>query len=129
MKSFGHIAYDAYVAAAGGVSLVSGQLLPAWSDLPQKIQATWEAAATAIRSNFAPVDDDEGADCGVYDALGVMSGTYERDGKPVEVVGISYPLPYGDDVYEDKCMTLACAKALLIDLQVAIDACLEHSQK
>lgn len=127
MKSFGHIAYDAYVLAAGGVSLVSGQPLPDWGSLPEAIQAAWEAAATAVRVMFGPVEE-EGVEVEIYSDLGTMSGTYVQDGKPVEVVGITYPLPYGEDAYEDRCMTLACTKALIIDLQDALDKCMEHQQ-
>lgn len=48
--SLGQIAYDAYRNHAGGVSLVSGDPLPGWDELPERIQAAWEAAADSIRA-------------------------------------------------------------------------------
>lgn len=50
MKSFGAIAYDAYREHTGGVSIVTGELLPAWSDLPDEVKAAWEEAAQAVRT-------------------------------------------------------------------------------
>lgn len=44
----GQIAYDAYCKNSGGVSLVSGDGLPAWAALPPRIQEAWEAAADAV---------------------------------------------------------------------------------
>ena len=48
MKERAHIAYDAYVEKAGGVSLVSGESLPQWGDLPREIQGAWRAVADAL---------------------------------------------------------------------------------
>lgn len=48
MKERAHIAYDAYVEKAGGVSLVSGESLPQWVDLPPEIQDAWRAVANAL---------------------------------------------------------------------------------
>jgi hypothetical protein len=44
----GQIAYQAYCENSGGVSLVSGDGLPAWAALPPRIREAWEAAATAV---------------------------------------------------------------------------------
>jgi hypothetical protein len=50
---FGQIAYEAYCEAAGGRSLVSGDPLPAWADLPGPIQDAWDAAAAAVLGRSA----------------------------------------------------------------------------
>lgn len=44
----GRIAYEAYSRSADGRSLISGQGLPAWPDLPEAIRAAWEQAAQAV---------------------------------------------------------------------------------
>jgi hypothetical protein len=49
-ESFGRLAYDAYARKAGGRSLVSGDRLPPWDDLDQKIKDAWLAAASAVLS-------------------------------------------------------------------------------
>jgi hypothetical protein len=46
--ALGKIAYEAYVKEAGGVSLVSGESLPAWSCLSLEIRKSWEAAGNAV---------------------------------------------------------------------------------
>lgn len=48
------IAYEAYVAAAGGVSLINGQPLPSWDEVPENIQVCWVAAAQAILERCIP---------------------------------------------------------------------------
>ena len=48
MKPFGQIAYEAYAERANGLSLISGQELPAWNDVALDIQVAWEAAAQAV---------------------------------------------------------------------------------
>lgn len=50
-KTPGQILYEAYKAESGGVSLVSGAVLPAWGDLEYTIQAAWEASADALADN------------------------------------------------------------------------------
>jgi HNH endonuclease len=40
----GREAYERYASVSGGVSLVNGDLLPTWSELPENIKAAWEAA-------------------------------------------------------------------------------------
>lgn len=44
----GRHAYDAYCAATGGVSLVTGAQLPAYDALPADIRAAWQMSATAV---------------------------------------------------------------------------------
>ena len=48
---FAKIAYDAYCASTGGVSLISGDKLPAFDDLKQTIKDAWWAAALAVLHN------------------------------------------------------------------------------
>jgi hypothetical protein len=48
MASLGQIAYEAYVADSGGVSLVSGAPLPDWASQSPQIQHAWDAAAVAV---------------------------------------------------------------------------------
>ena len=45
----GRIAYAAYVADAGGKSLVSGATLPEWEELKAPIRSAWIAAARAVK--------------------------------------------------------------------------------
>lgn len=51
MVNFGKVAYDAYCASSGGVSLVSGAKLPPWEELSIEIRTAWEAAADAVRGH------------------------------------------------------------------------------
>ena len=44
----GRIAYEAYRAHTDGRSLVSGAILPTWSDLDPSIQSAWNVAADAV---------------------------------------------------------------------------------
>lgn len=44
----GRHAYEAYCAATGGLSLVSGAQLPAWEDLAPDIRGAWAVAADAV---------------------------------------------------------------------------------
>lgn len=48
MKTIGQIGYEAYCASTGWKSLVSGQPLPQWEKVAERIQSAWEAAGTAI---------------------------------------------------------------------------------
>lgn len=50
----GQIAYDSYVAQAGGVSLVTGAPLPTWDDLTDAIRAGWCAAAGSVLASQQP---------------------------------------------------------------------------
>jgi hypothetical protein len=46
--TLGQVAYEAYVEATRGVSLVSGVLLPRWDQQAEGIRAAWEHAADAV---------------------------------------------------------------------------------
>ena len=46
-KSWGRIAYEAYVASCGGKS-IRGEQLPAWDGQDAAIQAHWSAAGLAV---------------------------------------------------------------------------------
>lgn len=43
------IAYDGYLSASGGKSLISGDKLPDFENLKQEIQDAWWAASEAVR--------------------------------------------------------------------------------
>ena len=45
---YGETAYNAYAKSTGGVSLISGDRLPAYGDLNVKIRAAWSLAAAAV---------------------------------------------------------------------------------
>jgi hypothetical protein len=47
MKSYGQIAYEAYVADCGGVS-VHGEPLPNWDDQAPAVRSHWEVAGRAV---------------------------------------------------------------------------------
>ena len=51
--SHGRAAYEAYRAASGGRSLVSGDPLPGWDDLRPDIRKAWDAAAIAAVDHVA----------------------------------------------------------------------------
>lgn len=44
---YGQVAYDAYVADCGGVS-IHGERLPDWDGQRPEIRAHWDAAAAAV---------------------------------------------------------------------------------
>lgn len=48
----GAIAYNAYRDTTGGVSLVTGDPLPGWDELPDPIRNAWDAAANAVRETL-----------------------------------------------------------------------------
>lgn len=48
--AYGRCAYEAYSVSAGGKSLVTGDPLPAWDELPAPVRAAWIAAALAVAS-------------------------------------------------------------------------------
>ena len=61
----------------------------------------------------------------VYDEIGTAAGNLgDEDGD--EVVGLLFPTGRGEDDCDEVFMTLPCAKALLIDLRDAIEACVKH---
>ena len=49
--TLGQIAYESYCANTDWKSLVSGENLPAWTNLSQSIKEAWEAAAEGVRYN------------------------------------------------------------------------------
>ena len=55
--NFGKIAYMAYRECSGGKSLISGQPIPIWEELPLEIQRAWNAAADAVLLAQAPIRD------------------------------------------------------------------------
>jgi hypothetical protein len=69
------LAYEAYRAHTGGISLASGQPIPAWDALKPEIRAAWETSAEAVRvaaCNIScmsdwhnPSDPDYPEPCGV----------------------------------------------------------------
>lgn len=46
--------YEAYAARAGWKSLVTGDPLPQWSQLPGSVANGWFAAATAVHASLKP---------------------------------------------------------------------------
>ena len=48
-KEWGEIAYEAYRRESGSVSLVSGDPIPEWDELPAAIRSAWSEAAQAVR--------------------------------------------------------------------------------
>jgi hypothetical protein len=51
LVSDGRAAFEGYRAKAEGVSLVRGDVLPPWENLPAKITDAWETAAAAAIAN------------------------------------------------------------------------------
>lgn len=47
MPKYGQIGYEAYADATGGKTF-DGREMPKWSELPERIENAWEAAAAAI---------------------------------------------------------------------------------
>ena len=66
-----------------------------------------------------------------YDDVGTCCGTIETPKGLIEAVGLMYALPNShiDDVYDERYMSLPTAKALLLDLRDAIEACEKHQQE
>ena len=60
MTDQGKANYEGYREESLGVSLVSGDPLPAWGDLPAAIRRAWDAGALAVERWLAgaPVDED-----------------------------------------------------------------------
>jgi hypothetical protein len=51
----GRVAYDGYLSASGGKSLVSGAPLPSFEEQPAEIKAAWIAAANAVCKRFGAI--------------------------------------------------------------------------
>jgi hypothetical protein len=51
VKELGKIAYDAYLASTGGVSLVDGAELGKFEDQDPQMQVAWEIAAKAVAAH------------------------------------------------------------------------------
>ncbi len=49
MGSYGEHGYEAYAESTGGKTF-DGRDMPAWKDLPDRIQEAWHAAGLAIRA-------------------------------------------------------------------------------
>ncbi len=49
---YGQAGYDAYAQCTGGKTF-DGRDMPLWSELPQRIQDAWNAAAEAIEERIA----------------------------------------------------------------------------
>ena len=54
-ETAGRVAYDAYRDAAGGRSLVTGDPLPSFEQLPPQIRAAWEVAAQAVKLRYGAI--------------------------------------------------------------------------
>ena len=59
MSILGDLAYNAYCDAAGNRSLVSGDPLPLWDDLPWEIRQAWDAAAEAVATSTKAVYESD----------------------------------------------------------------------
>jgi hypothetical protein len=66
-------AYEAYAGRAGWKSLVTGDPLPQWADLPGSVMNGWFAAATAVIGSFraqpAALQRDHAASAARVEAL------------------------------------------------------------
>lgn len=51
------LAYEAYIAQTGGVSVVTGDKLPEFDLLKQPIKDAWIAAATALAKHLGAYDE------------------------------------------------------------------------
>lgn len=47
-ETLGKIAYDSYCESTGGVSLVTGAVLPSWEMLPDDTQKAWRHSAIGV---------------------------------------------------------------------------------
>lgn len=64
----------------------------------------------------------------IYDDVGVSAGSADSG---QEVIGLLFPTPTSDidEQYEERHMTLAAAKSLMVDLREAIEACMKHQDE
>ena len=49
-QNYAAIAYEAYRAHTGGISLATGHAIPEWHELRQDIQLAWQQAALAVEN-------------------------------------------------------------------------------
>lgn len=61
-KTPGQVNYEGYCARTGGVSLASGDTLPAWDDLAADIREAWEAAAGHVLAEQNSQHGDAGVE-------------------------------------------------------------------
>lgn len=85
--------YAAYVRAAGGKSLVSGQPLPGWGDLPEPIKQAWRIAAAwaagcGYRAAKAGLPDLPGRDDLTAASERVLDWWFGKPGSPVRPADI-----------------------------------------
>lgn len=57
--SYGRMAYNAYVSAAGGHSLITGQQLPVFSELDPRVRDAWIASAEAVRQQVEVTETEK----------------------------------------------------------------------
>lgn len=49
-EHLGEIAYNAYRASTGGVSVATGDVLPPWEHLRSEVRTAWRRSAAAVQS-------------------------------------------------------------------------------
>jgi len=49
-EDLGRTAYEAYLTATGGVSLVSGESLPSWDNNADQFKTAWVTVGQAVRA-------------------------------------------------------------------------------
>jgi len=47
-RDYGRLNYEMYLKSSDGVSLVSGEPLPTWEKLPERIKNAWSASGGAV---------------------------------------------------------------------------------
>ena len=52
-EHLGEIAYNAYRASTGGISVATGDVLPLWEHLRNEIRTAWRRSAAAVQSVVA----------------------------------------------------------------------------
>jgi hypothetical protein len=56
MSELGRVAYEAYCKQSDGKSLISGDQLLFWPEVPGAVRAAWDAAAAAVATEVAEED-------------------------------------------------------------------------
>jgi len=59
VNKLGQVAYEGYKEYSEGKSLVSGAVLPVWTDLPEDIKAAWQLAAIKVYWKVITKGDDD----------------------------------------------------------------------